>query len=721
MATATRESGRGTRSLSVGQVDWNKPPQVVDFVTQCYKNRDQYRGLRERQWYTNVGQYLGYQYHTFSARSGTLTTPTAPPYRVRLVCNRLMGISRKVVSKALRSRPVWTVIPATSERDDINSARIGQKLLKYYWRYLNMDRVMVDLFTWVSTVGNGFLRCYWDPDKGEELDISQEVQQLLPEMKWKPGQTVRLGDLVVEACSPFEVDVDPECMHIDDARYLIHTKVRDITYLEDRYGVTGLTPDAGQASAMTRFYERQLQTMAGSSAGFEAKNADEELDSCLTHTIWVNPTKRAPEGFYAVVASGKVLTQGPLPNPFKKIPYVHVKEIAVPGQFWGTCSLEICIPMQAEYNRGRSQLCEIRNLMSKPKWLVVKGSGVAESACTSEPGEVIQYLLGMKPEAWTPPPVPDYVMRLLEYALKDLEDASAIHEVTQARAPSGVRSGVAIAQLQEQDDQMLAPAFMMAEKALSTIASWMLQLCAANVTEERLIKVTGNDKMIEALSFTGKQLIGPNKGRPGANYFDVETQMASQLPLSKAARQQYVIDLVNAGVLDRVQDKKKIFQLLEFGAEEPVMNDEQLDRQLAGRENILMSQGMQVEINPWDDDVIHMEELRRYQKQPEFQDLLKTMPQALESFEAHFNQHALRYQQMTAPPPAPGAPAPQGPPGEAEEGMEAEPAPSGTEAAPPFPPEEMMPPPGGEAQLSEEELMQLQQMQEMQQMQGGLQ
>jgi hypothetical protein len=701
-------------------VNWGDPGQVVDFVQQTYNRRDTYRGQREKQWYLNVGQYLGYQYHTFDGRTGSLSLPSAPPYRVRLVCNRLQGVSRKVVSKALRSRPVWTVVPATGERDDVNSARIAQKLLQYYWRYLNMDRVMVDLFTWVSTTGNGFLRVYWDPDKGEELDISQEVNQFLPDLKWKPGQTVRLGDVIVESVSPFELFVDPEASNMEDARYVIHTKIRDIAYLEDKYGLKGISPDASGSSSISRYYERRIQTMVSGTGGFEAKDETEENHSAFVHTLWMNPTKRFPQGQYAVVASNKILYQGPLPNPFKRIPYVHVREIAVPGQFYGTCSLETCIPMQTEYNRGRSQLCEIRNLMSKPKWFVIKGSGVPDTSLTSEPGEVVPHLLGMRPEAWTPPPVPDYVMRLLEYALKDLEDASAIHEVTQARAPSGVRSGVAIAQLQEQDDQMLAPAFMMAEKALSEIASWLLQLCAENIKEPRIIKISGNDKRIESMSFTGAQLIGPNKGRPGANYFDVETQMASQLPLSKAARQQFAIDLVNAGILDRVQDRKKIFQILELGSDELIYNDEQLDRQMAGQENILMAQGVQVEINPWDNDVVHMEELRRFQKQPEFKDMLRTQPQALEFFETHFNQHALRYQQMTAPPaPQAAPPAQQGPPPEgAEEGMEAAPPDMGAEAGPPFPDQEMPPAPGGEP-LTEEQLAQMLAEQDMQQGQGG--
>jgi hypothetical protein len=585
-----------------------------------------------------------------------------------------MPIVRKVVSKLLRQRPAWLVIPATGDVEDRTTAIIGTKVLRYYWRYLDMDRLMVELGTWMSTCGNAFARVYWDPDKGPELDLSPEdIMMLPPDLQKTALQGVNLGDPCVEIVTPFEIDPDPDATRAQDWRYLVHSKIRDIEDLKDKYGTKAgdLKADGSESDSLSRYFERKIQSIAGPGIFTGTRNRDEDENHCIEHQLWVNPSKKYPNGKYIVVAGGNVLFSGDLPNKFKKIPYVHIQEIPVPGRFWGTGAMEQCLPLQADYNRGRSQLLECRNLMTKPKWLVPLNAGIKQSSLTSEPGEVIEYLAPFKPEAWTPPPIPDYVNKLLEYALKDMEDVSAIHEVTQARAPSGVRSGVAIAQLQEQDDQMLAPTFMNFENALSRMGSWLLSLVANNVTEERMIRLSGKDDEIDAMTFLGSDLIG-GKSDPGVNYFDVETQMGSQLPLSKAAKTQYIIDLVNNGILDRVNDRKKIFDVLELGADEPLIGDDNLDRQNSKLENAQLRAGYPIGINPWDNDLIHIEEHRREEKTPEF---LKTaQPETVANFEAHISEHTMR----AYPPPPPPV---EGP---VEEQQETPP-----EEAPPWAPEDV--------------------------------
>lgn len=644
------------KAMAISEVDWKDDGSIAQFVMGRWERRDQYRSQIEKQWYTNIAMYMGYQYYNYDTRSGKMVLPDAPPWRVRLVCNRLMPIVRKVVSKLLRQRPVWNVLPATDEAEDQSIARVGTKVLAAYWRMLDMDRVLVDAFTWMSTTGNSFLRVYWDPRKGEPMDLSGEVTDM-PKSIQKLAASVRMGDVAVDCVSPFELDVDPNATKLSQATHVIHSRVRDVKSVESQYQVKGLGADATDEGVMARYYERRLSTMGGPAGFMGMRNTDEDANAVMTHTVWMNPCDEYPEGAYAVVAAGKVLhKETSLPNPFKRIPYIHLIEIPVPGRFWGTCALEQCIPLQADYNRGRSQLCEARNLMTKPKWMVPKGAGLLANALTDEPGEIVEHNFGSKPEAVVPAPLPDYIHKILEYDLKDMEDVSAIHEVTQARAPSGVRSGVAIAQLQEMDDQMMAPCFLMSEKELSRLGGWLLELVATNVNEERLVRIVGDDKQVDVMQFTGKSLFGPNAGKPGVSYFDVDMQMGSQLPSTKPARLQFTLDLVTAGILNPVDDRKQIFKILDIGTEEPMIHDEALDRQLATRENMILTQGMDVEINPWDDDEVHMDTHRRFQKQPDFQKIAAADPLVIQRFELHYAKHFMRKYPPQMVPPPPGDP-----------------------------------------------------------------
>lgn len=657
MATFAPAKSRTSSASSISSVNYENDDSIVNFVKRRWETRQYHRQSIERQWYTNVAQFMGYQYHTYDDSSGRMKMPPAPSWRVRHVGNRLLGNVRKAVAKMLRQKPHWTSIPATAELEDQMVSLVSNKALRAYWRSLNMDRLVVDAAYWSFITGNSFMSIVWDPELGPPLEINQEDLALLPpELLEDPAQRrkldklleggIRLGDPRIEVHSPFQIEVDPEAMFLKDADWLNHSKCRALSWLRDRYGdkVADLEPDKGSASSLTMYYERRIQHMAGPYGGFTTDDQDDS-ESVLTHSLWRAPCKKHPKGYWCLVAGDKVLDKlDELPNPFHAIPYIHLMEIPVPGRFWGTCALEHCLPAQAGYNRTRSQIRESANLFAKPKVLAPKGHGMTALTFTSEPGEIVEHNPGLKPEPWTPPPIPDYVHKQIEYDLKDLEDISHVHEVTQARAPSGVRSGVAIAQLQEQDDQVLAPTFMLSEDELGKLGGWLLHLISENVEEERILKLVGKGNEVETLAFTGKQLFGPNSGKPGVNYFDVEVQLGSQLPLSRQARLQYTIDLVNAGILDRVADKKKILTMLELGTDEGVIDEEQLDRQNARRENLQMMDGLQLEINPWDNDLVHLEQHTNFQKLPDFAKL--ATPEVISAFEMHKARHQLRVQQV---------------------------------------------------------------------------
>jgi hypothetical protein len=645
-------SYRAQKATSIGEVDFENDDSILSFVQGRWDSRDQYRMKFEEEWFTCIMFCLGYQYHVWDPRGGKMYLPDAPSYRVRLVANRLMPIVRKAVAKALRQRPVLTSLPATDDAEDAMVAQVGTKMLQYYWRFLEADVKSISAYNWLFMTGNVFFRTYWDPQAGQEFGLDQDDAELLgPEAMRGAPQKLATGDVCLEVVSPFEVDPDPNADCIENCSFLIHSKVRSLDYLKARYPKTAneIEADADSETSLTRFFEKRLATVGGNSGFGPDKDKSEDENSCQCHQLWVAPNGKYLKGAYAFVAGGKVLKKlTELPNPFKRIPYVMIREIVVPGRFWGTSAVKLCLPLQSDYNKARSQVVEYRNLCIKPKWLCATNSGVKDFQLTSMPGEKIFYRWPMKPELSQPPPLPQDIYEGMNLSLRDIEDISSVHEVTQARAPSSIRTGVAIAQLQEADDQTLAPVFLYAERAFSKLGQWVLQLLADNCTEERVIRIVGKDKEVESFAFTGGQLYGPNSEKPGVFYFDVECQIESQLPHSRAARAQFILDLVREGIFDRVADKKRIMKSLSLGTDEPAIEDEALDRQRALRENILLMNGKMVATNPWDDDLIHIETHRRYQKHPDF--MKNAQPDAIQRFEQHIAIHAIKASGGQVPP-----------------------------------------------------------------------
>ena len=145
--------------------------------------------------------------------------------------------------------------------------------------------------------------------------------------------------------------------------------------------------------------------------------------------------------------------------------------------------------------------------------------------------------------------------------------------------------------------------------------------------------------------------------------------MNSGLPLSGQMREQRVLNLVNAGIWDPNLNKRQISDALNLQNEEAALDEERLDRQRQTQENVLMAQGMQVEVHNEDDHIVHMHQLRLYQKQPEYMELRRQDPTVDERFEAHFTAHAMAALpppgvMPQGPGPGPGGPPDTGPPTE---------------------------------------------------------
>lgn len=650
-----------TEALPFHRVDWRNEQSAASFVENQWETRDRRRVQYECEWYRNIAFYLGHQWISYDKSTHTLRMEDkVPEWRVRLTCNKVAPFVRKFISKFMRQEPTWIAKPATLDPEDIMAASVSSRSLYYYWRRLGMTDQLVDFLTWLGTCGNVFIRPLWDPRKGPEMAFGAEdlvdtyadepeaqegllagAQKLLSKLLGKKNVSETLtnqGDLDCEICSPFEIDGPFLSFNkFRDWPYLIHSKARSPDYAEEMYGerARNLKPD--DASSSTTYFERRIQKLSGP-FGFGGSSTALEDDMIVCHEAWIKPCPKYRNGGVIVVANGKVV------RPFQEIPYKYVKRIPylfagsipVPGRFWYTSEVSQVIDAQSDYNKTRSQIVEIRNLCSKPKVLCPRTAHLHESAFTSEPGEIVFYTFPFKPEPWYPQAFPENTFRLsLEYDLRDIEDSTAQHEVTNARAPSSIKAGVAIAQLQEQDDTAVAPTQQRVRAILSDLGSMFLQIIAEKVSEDRLITINGRNSETEVLSFKGQSILG--KQTPGANYFDVDIELGSQLPMSKAARQQQIGELVRLGVLNAERDAALIRRILGLGAEEPIYDEERLDRSAAWAENLAMSRGEMPMVQRFQNHPVHQEVHRMFQKSPQYSQL---SPEIQQNFEMHQDAHS---------------------------------------------------------------------------------
>jgi len=641
------------------RVDWKDGKSVSAFVTERWRTRDQWKLPLERQWFLNVAWFLGQQNTILDGRN-EVHTPPVPPWRVRMICNLLSPHVRTAQAKLMRAKPIWDVVPATTDTDDVSIARVSKKTLEYYWRYLAMSSTVDEAIMWMFCTGGIMFKTCWDPDAGHEFSVTPYsmsqyedkpdektlINRFKDQFGWPHGneklngqrQTMRLGEPAVEIASYFEVMPEHGKTRLEDCEWIIHSKLRTYDYVRNRYGKEAekLRPIESESSDGL-YYQRRIQDLAGMFYNFGTTNSmqyDDEM--VIVHELFVKPSSHLPSGVHAVVCDDTVLSLGE--NKYRCLPFDHAREIIIPGRFWGACSLEQMMPIQSDYNRTRSHMIENRNMMSNPKWLVPMGSGVPKSSLTGEPGEVVPYTLGMKPEMVDPPSLPPYVETLLDRHRRDMEDISGFHEVTQARTPPNVRSGRAIMALKEGDDTRLTAVAERLDLALQGVGEKVLKVLHANVTEERLIKITGEDQALDVFTFKGTGIVGENE-KPGVNYFDVRVQLGSKIQQSRAATLDIVEALVKLQVLNPQGDRDRILNILNLGDAQPALDQTAMDRAMQNNENMLMLQGTPVEAAIGHNHGVHLEQLDKFRKSQDYRVAAEQNPGIDELFTMHREMH----------------------------------------------------------------------------------
>src|SRR6056297_1952927 len=197
-------------------------------LTKVKKYQEECRSARlqfERQWYMNMAFYFGKQWAqwTPSVQGFTqLKTPPAPPWRVRLISNKIRPIIRAELAKLTKEHPQAFVIPASSDDEDLLAARAGEQIYEYHMRELNFNRRIRQAMFWLTMTGNGFMKDWFDPQA--------------PVGKDPEGNTLR-GRVQIESVSPFHIFV-PEIQdeELENQPYLIHSVAKTPDWVKGRYG-----------------------------------------------------------------------------------------------------------------------------------------------------------------------------------------------------------------------------------------------------------------------------------------------------------------------------------------------------------------------------------------------------------------------------------------------------------------------------------------------------
>lgn len=193
----------------------------VAWVQEQYTKCKQARTREVQQWHLNYAMYVGNQnviIQRQGSSAGKLMTQPRLRDTSRLIINRVQPMVRTELARLLSQKPAASVIPASSEDQDLMAAMAGEQV----WESLQSRKKYHVEFSkaafWTVITGTGFLKTFWDDSVVDE----------------RQGTT---GDIAFASVQPFNLFV-PSLLEqeIEEQSFVLEIQVKNVDLLNYQYG-----------------------------------------------------------------------------------------------------------------------------------------------------------------------------------------------------------------------------------------------------------------------------------------------------------------------------------------------------------------------------------------------------------------------------------------------------------------------------------------------------
>jgi len=558
----------------------------------------------DEQWAINAAFYAGDHYvrqRNNSANSG---------YRVRIKENHINNIVQRIVSIVMQNGPITKVFPSSEDWSDRKNAEYTEDYIKYFWRKNKIEQLVG---RWIKTTcifGNSFIHGAWNPDLGEQVDLTSEETG-----DGKARKSSWSGDIDLEVDQPMSFIPRPGYEEFDRLPDYIRSKPASRADLESKYGP--LKSDGVKFMGGSNYYRV-------------------ENDMVMKNEYIHKPTSWWEGGVYICWVGDKILKISRYPySKFGKLPAVMLGYDKIPGRFFSMSPMDQLTDIQEQLNKAGSMIIEARNLIARPRWLASNESEVAAQNLTDRPGDVIKFkLAGGAPV----PFVPSFNFAELAANKADLRNAlgqvSGITSASRGEIPSATRTALALQLVLEQDRSQFLPFIKDMNQGVLDLMYMVLGITAQFIDEDdaRVIKIEGQHR---PRLFHGGMVPSP---------LDLHLEDTNPLGWTAAGRVEAVMELVSKGL---IEDKDQALEMIKLPSTDPAYRIKDINRDTAEKENDLLMQGEILEPMNEDEDTIHLDVHLRLASSFDYRSYPKQVQDAI-TF--HINKHKLRLQQFGGPP-----------------------------------------------------------------------
>lgn len=571
--------------------------KLVKEVIEDFNKRAMARKSFDNIWKINMNFLMGNQFCSVGY-SGVEESEKQFFWQEREVFNHIAPIFDIRYSKLSNILPDISIIPASSDEKDKNSAKVCKKIYQSVKEKLNINGLTNKAIKWAEVCGTVFYKVGWNNFKGAVVGKDDK------------GREIRSGEVEVSVISPFEIYPDTAVAEsIEECQSIIHAKAYKTSQIKSMYGieVEGRVVNTFSLDSIT-------ESIGGLGYNGTAPKIIEsrKSDSAIVIERYCRPSVEYPEGRLTIVAGDRLVYDGVLPYKLgadgeRDFPFIKQTCTEEPGCFWGTSIIERLIPVQRAYNAIKNRKHEFVNRLSMGVLSVEDGSVDLdnledEGLC---PGKVLVYRQGsIAPRFLEGESLPSGIEDEEQKLLEEFSKISGVSETLGTDYASANISGVALELMISQDEARLNATSESIREANIKLAQFILKLYKQFALFPRLAKIVGQTGGVEMFYFSSSDITSD----------DIILSAQSDNISSPAQKREMVFKLLENGILENEEGKltnrmkTKILEMLGMGVWENAQDLNELHIKKAGNENLKMLDGLSCKIMEIDEHKLHINE-----------------------------------------------------------------------------------------------------------------
>lgn len=566
----------------------------------------------DQEWLGRNLFWRGFQFSRYMPQTQTVVLSSRQSSRVpiNLVASNMRAIRNQVTS----FRPKWEVLPTVPDsKSSQNQARYAQRLLDYYFDKLKLKTKIKE------TVTQGLLYSVGGPWQVIYNPLTKEVD--------------------IWMLDPFDYFVDPLAENHNDAEGVIKAARRPMT-------------EVTRNPEYSLFARKEISSGDPTLAASEYKQfMIQAIKSVSPRIVDSSPMLILKEGYFRRrKETGEVYMvhciwtdQNITPLLYEELDtdefdFVVYRADLNPKEIYGESWIKHVMPINRALNILESSAFDYNYKVAKGRIVVDRDAGVR--AIHNVHGEIIEKNRGATVESLDMAPLPVAVAQQIERMWRYMEDISGIHEASLGRIPTGVKTGVGIAELKQADATSQDDLVDNLEDFLTEVAIKLLKKIAQHYDEPKIVKDLGaREGQADYFAVVGKKFNKPKKEpipghekqvKIGADWFDIaeigddnniRVTIGSWLGYTKEALQQKVLQYFQLQLIDQ----KTALKLLEFGDIDSIVQQTRMESilkrppvpgpngepgvdqmELANAENDMLLEGKPVPPNETDDHLVHI-------------------------------------------------------------------------------------------------------------------